>query len=100
MGKYSDILEKVNAQCSIQSVHFKYTKHLNVSEKYKKGRLATLKWMDELSYMLMLREKHIKKELIKYIQKEKQKTNLLVDGDYKNGILDQLNWLELTLKNL
>ncbi|WP_415407946.1 hypothetical protein ACLHDG_05275 [Sulfurovum sp. CS9] len=87
-----ELLEEVSKHCSNQITHYTFNKTtLLVSDKYKEGRLAALKYVGELTFYYLQEEKSIKHKLREQILKQMQQNSCLNDNDYKDGLYDALN---------
>lgn len=64
---------------------------LLISDKYREGRLATLKYIGELTFYYLQEEKSIKDKFREQLLKEMQQNSCLNDSDYKDGLYDALN---------
>jgi len=87
-----DFLDIMSHITYIQSVKIEFSKNV-YSDKYKKGSLAAIKYLSDLSFYYLQREKKLKEDMIKQIHSELSYINTLADTDYKNGAIDILNLL-------
>jgi len=86
------ILEEVSKHCSNQLVFYKFnTSTLQVSDKYREGRITALEYISELTYYYMQQEKKIQQEFHEQILKQIQQNACLNDSEYKKGLYDALN---------
>jgi len=86
-----NILEDISEHCFTYMVPYKYGKQdYRGSDKYKKGRITTYEWVNNLSYYYMEQEENLKKEFILYLKSKNEEIQFLKDGDYKKGISDVL----------
>ena len=67
------------------------------SDKYKKGRVDALRWINEIIYHFIQKEKNFLNEFKQHIQDQKDIIVDINDGDYKNALYDQLNEIEVKL---
>ncbi|MCG3674275.1 hypothetical protein L5F46_05735 [Aliarcobacter butzleri] len=66
----------------------------NLSKKYRKGRINASRWLSELIFMFIQKESNFLLEFKELILQQKIKLNSLKDGDFKTGLLDELNAIE------
>ena len=86
------ILEEVSKHCSNQLVFYKFnTSTLQVSDKYREGRITALEYISELTYYYMQQEKKIQQEFHEQILKQIQQHSCLNESEYKEGLYDALN---------
>lgn len=88
-------LETISQSISSHQVYYKFNKmddHL--SEKYRKGRISAAKWLNDLIYFYFQKESSFLEEFKKHIQEQKKELSKLNDGDYKQGLFDELNIIE------
>ncbi len=87
-----EVLERVSKHCSNELTMYKFnTTTLQVTDKYRKGRLTALKYIGDLTFHYLQAEKHIQQEFHDQILKQMQSNSCLEDTDYKDGIYDALN---------
>ena len=87
-----ELLEKVSQNCFQQITLYSFNKNvLKVSDKYREGRLASLKYISELTFYYMQEEKRIQVQLREQILKQMRDHSCLGDSDYKDGLYDALN---------
>ncbi len=87
-----ELLDKVSKHCSNQLILYKFnTTTLDVSKKYREGRLTALEYIGELTYYYLQKEKKIQQEFHEQIHKQMEMHSCLEDGDYKQGLYDALN---------
>ena len=86
-----ELLEEVSKHCSNQITLYTFnTATLNVSNKYREGRLTALEYLGELTYYYLQEEKKIKQQFNEQILDQFELYSCLDDGDYKNGLYDAL----------
>jgi len=86
------LLELISKECSNQLTYYKYNKHsLNISDKYRHGRVTALNYMQELTFFYFEREKDLKEQLLQDLHKQITVTALLRESDYKRGIYDAIS---------
>ena len=86
------LLELISKECSNQLPHYKYNKHsLEISDKYRHGRVTALNYMLELTFFYFEMEKDLKEQLLQDLQKQMAFAASLRESDYKQGIYDAIN---------
>jgi len=86
-----NILEDISQHCFTYMVPYKFGKQNDWgSLKYRKGRITTYEWINNLSYYYMKKEENLKEEFILYLKSKSNEIEFLKDGDYKKGICDVL----------
>jgi hypothetical protein len=87
-----EVLEAVSKHCHNQLTLYKFnTTTLQVSDKYREGRLTALEYLNELSYYYMQEEKMLEKQFKEQIMKQLKLHSCLDDTEYKRGLYDALN---------
>ena len=87
-----ELLEEISKNCSNQITFYTYNKNLlKVSDKYREGRLTSLKYISELTFYYLQEEKKIQKQFREQILKQMKLHSCLDESDYKQGIYDALN---------
>ena len=87
-----EVLEAVSKHCHNQLTLYKFnTTTLQVSDKYREGRLTALEYLNELSYYYMQEEKMLEKQFKEQIMKQLKLHSYLDDTEYKRGLYDALN---------
>ena len=66
----------------------------HLSEKYRKGRVNASKWMNELIWMYIQEESQYIIKYKEHLQVQKMTMSELSDGDFKQGLFDELNLIE------
>ena len=85
-------LEVVSKHCANQTTLYTFNKNtLQVSDKYREGRLSALKYIGELTFYYFQEEKSIKEKFREQILKQMKQNACLSDSDYKEGLYDALN---------
>ena len=86
------LLEEVSSHCSNQITFYTFNKTtLNVSNKYREGRLTALKYIGELIFYYLQEEKNIKNKFREHILTQMKQNSCLNDSEYKDGLYDALN---------
>jgi len=87
-------LEKISQSLNTHEVYYKFNKDLEASEKYRKGRVSAASWLNELIYYFVQKEKGFIEEFKNHIQDKKKTLSDLNEGDFKQGLYDELNIIE------
>ncbi|MFC2057673.1 hypothetical protein ACFLR6_01920 [Campylobacterota bacterium] len=87
-----EVLEKISKHCSNQLTLYKFnTTTLQISEKYREGRLTALEYLGELTYYYLQEEKRIQEQFKEQVTKQLKLHSYLDDTEYKRGLYDALN---------
>ena len=87
-----EIIESISSHCSNQIVLYKFnTGVLQISDKYREGRLTALEYIGELTFYYLQQEKNLQLHFHDQILKQMKLHSCLEDTDYKNGLYDALN---------
>ena len=87
-----EVLEEISKHCSNQLTLYKFnTNTLQISEKYREGRLTALEYIGELTYYYLQEEKRIQKQFKDQVTKQLRLHSCLDDTEYKRGLYDALN---------
>ena len=87
-----ELLETVSRHCYNQLTLYRFnTTTLQVSDKYREGRLSALEYLTELSYYYLQEEKSIEKQFKEQISRQLTRYSCLDDTEYKRGLYDALN---------
>ena len=87
-----EVLEEISKHCSNQIIFYKFnTTTLQISDKYREGRLTALEYIGELTYYYLQEEKKIQHEFHEQVLNQLQQNSCLDDSDYKDGLYDALN---------
>lgn len=87
-----EILEEISKHCYHQITFYQFnTSNLEISDKYREGRLTALEYIGELSYHYLIEEKRLQQEFHEQILKQMKLHSCLDDTEYKNGLYDALN---------
>jgi len=70
---------------------------MSKSDKYRKGRIDALNWVNDIIYYFIQKEKHFMIEFIQHIYDQKDIITNIKDGDYKDAIYDQLHEIEVMI---
>jgi len=91
------LLENISNNCSSELSKYKYNKSLDISDKYKKGKVTSYQYVLDLIYHFFEKERLLKIEFESIISKEMDNTLLLKNGDYRNGINEVLSEIKSQL---
>ncbi|MEA2016918.1 MAG: hypothetical protein U9N59_00600 [Campylobacterota bacterium] len=97
MEKSIKILEDISQKCYSDTTVYKFSKNLNLSDKYKKGRIDASSWVNDLIYYYVQKEKNFINEFKQHLVDQKDTIAIINEGDYKNGLYDQLHEVEKAL---
>ena len=87
-----ELLEAVSKHCYNELTLYKFNNTtLDVSEKYREGRLTALEYLTELTYYYLQEEKKIEEEFKQQVSKQLKFYDCLDDTEYKRGLYDALN---------
>jgi hypothetical protein len=88
-------LEKISQTLSSHQTYYTFNKiDEHLSEKYRKGRINAAKWLNELIYFFIEKERNFIIEFKEQIQEQKKNLSDLSDGEFKQGLYDELNLIE------
>jgi len=91
------LLETISEDCSSQLTKYKFNKGLNISNKYRKGKITSYQYVLDLIYHFFEKDKLLKIEFESLISNELEKTSLLKNGDYQRGINEVLSKIKYQL---
>ncbi len=97
MEKSIKILENISQKCYSDSTVYQFSKNLDVSDKYRKGRVDASNWVNDMVYHYVQKEKNFLNEFKQHLQDQKDIISVIKNGDYKNGLYDQLQEVEVTI---
>jgi hypothetical protein len=87
-----ELLEAVSKHCYNELTLYKFNNTtLDVSEKYREGRLTALEYLTEITYYYLQEEKKIEEEFKQQVSKQLKLYDCLDDTEYKRGLYDALN---------
>jgi len=87
-----ELLDEVSKHCSNQIIFYRFNKNtLQITDKYREGRLTALKYIGELIFYYLQEEKSIKDKFTEQLDKQMKQNSCLGDSDYKRGLYDALN---------
>ena len=87
-----EVLEEISKHCYNQITFYQFnTTNLQISDKYREGRLTALEYISELTYHYLQEEKSLQQQFHEQVLKQMKLHSCLDDTDYKNGLYDALN---------
>ena len=94
-----ELLEAVSKHCHNEIVLYKFnTITLQISDKYREGRLTALEYIGELTWYYLQEEKKIQQHFREQVLKQIELQSCLEDTEYKRGLYDALHEM-LEIKN-
>jgi|AntRauTorcE11898_2_1112593.scaffolds.fasta_scaffold79980_1 hypothetical protein len=99
MEKSIKILEDLSKQCVAEKSSYEFSKTMDKSDKYRKGRVDALNWINDIIYHFIQKEKNFIPEFLQHIKDQKDIIYNIKDGDYKNALYDQLHEIEVKINN-
>ena len=88
-------LEQISQSLNSHQTYYQFNKmEDHLTDKYRKGRINAAKWLNELIYYFIEKESMFLLEFKEHIQEQKKKLSDLEDGDFKQGLYDELNIVE------
>jgi len=92
MKTSKEFLSELSSHIFTQITMYRFNKNtLKVTDKYREGRLAALKYASELSYYYMQIEKNLPRQFREQIDRQMKSNSCLLDGEYKRGLYEGLN---------
>jgi len=91
------LLENISEDCLSQLTKYKYNKGLDVSEKYRKGKITSYQYVLDLIYHFYEKDRLLKIEFENIISSQIDNTYQLKEGDYRNGINEVLSEIKSQL---
>ena len=78
-----EVLEKISKHCSNELTLYKFnTTTLEISDKYREGRLTALEYLGELSYHYLQGEKRIQEQFKEQVTKQLKLHSCLDDTEF------------------
>lgn len=98
MKKSLPQLEIISKKLSSHQTYYSFNKmDTHLSSKYRSGRIKASKWMNELIYFFIEKESKLILEFKEQLDEQKKKSQDLKEGDFKQGLLDELNEIKKIL---
>jgi hypothetical protein len=91
------LLEHISNSCSSQLTKYKYNKGLDISDKYRKGKVTSYQYVLDLIYHFFEKDRLLKIEFESIISKELDNASMLKNGDYQRGINEVLSEIKSQL---
>ena len=91
------LLEEISNNCSSQLTKYKYNKGLDISDKYRKGKITSYQYVLDLIYHFFEKDRLLKIEFESIISKEMDNISMLKNGDYQKGINEVLSEIKSQL---
>lgn len=99
MKKSINILEEVHEELINKKVYYQYNNiDKDLSAKYRRGRISASNWIGEIVYMFIEKERKFIEEFNNIINKQKEDLLILKDGDFRKGLIDQLEEVKLLIE--
>ena len=100
MKKHSTklVLEKISEDLSSELTKYKYNKSINISDKYRKGKISSITYIQDLVYYFFQRDKELMLEFESIIDTQIETINSLNDGDYKKSAIEVLKGVKTSIK--
>lgn len=93
-------LNKIHDELINKKTYYQFNKTEELSQKYRNGRISASNWLADVIFMFIQKEKNFIKEFEEIIEKQKEDLSILKDGDYKKGLIDELDTIKDLLKKL
>ena len=87
-------LEIISEHLNTHISFYKYNSKIDLSEKYKKGRIDASLWLNDLIWFFLKKEKNFLKDFENEISLQKNKLNDIKSLEYKKGLIDELNTIK------
>lgn len=95
MKKSIPKLEKLSEKLNSHITYYKFNKmDQNLSNKYRTGRINAAKWMNDLIYFYIKKESTLVYEFKSEIRNQRNEISNINDGDFKQGLYDELDMVE------
>ncbi|MGB3751299.1 MAG: hypothetical protein WA945_06995 [Arcobacteraceae bacterium] len=88
MKKSIEILEKISSQCVAEKSSYEFSKTMDKSDKYRKGRVDALNWINDIIYHFIQKERNFINEFKEHINTQKIIISNIKEGDYKKALYD------------
>ena len=92
------LLERLSEEASNRLTHYRYNRSERLHPRYRKGRIAALRWFCDLSAYYLREEKRIQGELRGEIRRQMELIALLDVGPYRQGIEDAVREMNALLE--
>jgi len=91
------LLEHISNNCSSQLTKYKFNKGLDISDKYRKGKITSYTYVLDLIYHFFEKDRLLKIEFESIISDEMDKISTLKNGDYQRKINEVLSEIKSQL---
>ena len=91
------LLEEISNDCLSQLTKYKFNKDLDISDKYRKGKITSYEYVLDLIYHFFEKDKQMKIEFENIISNQMDKISMLKNGDYQRGINEVLSEIKSQL---
>ena len=87
-----EVLEEISKHCYNELTLYKFnTTTLEVTDKYREGRLTALEYLGELTFYYLQEEKQLQQHFHDQVLKQMKLHSCLEYTEYKQGLYDALN---------
>ena len=84
-------MEIIHAHAYNEMTHYAYNRNtLEVSERYRAGRMAALRYLTQLSTHYLAREEALRREFLGEIDRQTRNGQVLCPGGYRKGLIEAL----------
>jgi len=101
MGK--EILRQLNRldeEVHNRLIHYRYNRRIEGDERYRKGRIAALRWLAALCTHYRQKVESIPEEMEESLERELAKIRLLEPSPYRRGIEDAVGEFRRLLRGV
>jgi len=96
-----EILQSISNECHNQLTYYTFnTTTLQVTAKYREGRLAGLRYLSELTWYYLQEEKRIIQQFDAQIIKQLEQYASLEENDYKQGLFSTLKEIHQRVQDM
>ena len=92
------LLERLGEEAFNQLTHYRYNRSDSLHPRYRKGRIAALRWICDLSGYYLEREEALGRELLERIDREMEAIAWVDPGPYRQGIEDAVSEMRSLLE--
>lgn len=93
------LLEDISENCLSQLTKYKFNIGLDISEKYRKGKITSYQYVLDLIYHFYEKDKQLKIEFENILDSQMDTISDLKNGDYKNGVIEVLSEIKSQLNH-
>ena len=91
------LLEEISNDCLSEITRYRFNKSLDISDKYRKGKITSLQYILDLIYHFYEKDKQLKIEFNNILSSQIEDISKLKSGDYQQGINEVLTWTQSKL---